>query len=171
MSFITGSGDVKRNLLITYVNVAASGASTPEWEAVGVKINDSSIEYNIDVDNGTDILGYAYATPSTIKAQQSLDPFTIRRDSKLAAKLFDIMAVQKDETKLQQFDVMIVYAFAGTDGAFTADKQTGCTIVPKSIGGSVTVDMPIDIYYSNNSTMGTVDKITGPTFTAAVVGG
>ena len=164
MSFIAGTGELKRNAMITYVNVGEG--ETPTWEAVGVKIEDSSIEFNPETNQITDILGINHATVEKLQPQQSFDPFTIRKESKLAEKLFDIVAIQKDTTLLSQFEVMIVYAFAGSEGKYTADKQTGCTIVANSLGGSNTLDMPIEIYYSNNSTIGYVADIKNPTFTA-----
>ena len=43
--------------------------------------------------------------------------------------------------------------------------QSGCTISINSIGGSGTVDMPIEITYSNDSTLGTVNKLKGSDIT------
>lgn len=164
MSFIAGTGELKRNAMITYVNVGEG--SSPEWEAVGVKVEDSSIEFNPETNSITDILGINHTTVGKMQPQQSFDPFTIRKESKLAEKLFQIVVIEKDTTKLSQFEVMVVYYFDGAEGAYTADKQTGCTIVANSLGGSSTLDMPIEIYYSNNSVMGTVADIKNPTFTA-----
>jgi hypothetical protein len=46
--------------------------------------------------------------------------------------------------------------------------HTGCTITPQSIGGDATVDMPININFSNNKIHGTVNDYKGTiTFTPA----
>lgn len=156
MGFITGKGEIERKYLVTYVNVGTS--ELPEWEAVGAKVEDSSITYNADIEKITDILGITTSTVKKTEPVQSLEPFTVKRESKLAAKLFDIM-LNKEYTKLSQFDVLIAYGFAGTDSLITAEKQIGCTIDVKSLGGSGTVDMPIEINFSNNSVIGTVNKL------------
>jgi len=165
MAFITGTGELKRNAMITYVDVSTAEATTPTWEAVGVKIEESAVEFNPEVNKITDILGDTHTSIDKIEPQQSFDPFTLRKESKLAEKLAAIMLVDKDLSKLSQFKVMRVYTFMGTDSAFTADMQEDCTIEVASIGGGTKLDMPITVHYSGKSTMGTVDKIASPTFT------
>ena len=68
--FITGTGEILRKQMITYVNVGTSSA--PEWEAVGVKVEDSSIEFNPDTETITDILGVTHTTVNKVEATQSL---------------------------------------------------------------------------------------------------
>lgn len=157
MAFITGTGEVQRKMMVTYVNVG-SGV-TKEWEAVGVKVEDSAIEFNADIETVTDILGVTHTTVNKLEPQQSFEPFTIRKESKLAAKLFDIVVVKKDLTLLKEFEVLIAYGFAGSESAMTAELQEGCTIEPTSLGGSGTLDFPFNIHYSNNSKFGTVSKL------------
>lgn len=154
----------ERKLLVTYVNVGAS-SSSPEWEAVGVRVEESSIEFNPDVSTLTDILGITYTDVNKTEPQQSFDPFTVRGGSKLHQKLEDIMQ-RNALTELGMFDVMIVrgYIGDGTDG-YNAEKHSNCTIVVNSLGGSTNVDMPIEIHYSNNKTLGTVNALTGSTIT------
>lgn len=48
-----------------------------------------------------------------------------------------------------------------------AIKAKNCTIVPQSLGGSSYVDMPMNVYLSNDKTLGTVTIANGvPTFKA-----
>lgn len=168
MAFITGTGELKRNTMVMYVNVATSIA--PEWEAVGVKVEDSAIEYNLDIQKVTDILGVTTSTVKNSAPVQSFDGLAVRKESKLAQKLFDIM-LKKDYTKLQDFEVLIAYGFDGADGKFTAEKHKGCTVDVKSLGGSGTLEMPIEISLSNDFEVGTVTKLlpaSAVTFTKGV---
>lgn len=159
----------ERKLLVTAVNVGNSDA--PEWEVIGAGVEDSSIELNPDVSTVTDILGITETTVNKMEPKQSFEPYTIRGGSKLAYKLFDIWQ-RKAWSELANFEVLLMYGFVGgvTEGTFAAEKQDGCTIAINSIGGSATVDMPIEITFSNNSTLGTVNKLKGSdiTFTPTV---
>lgn len=159
----------ERKLLVTAVNVGTG--SSPEWQVVGAGVEDSSIEMNPDTSTVTDILGITETTINKMEPKQSLEPFTVRGGSKLAEKLFDIWQ-RKAWSELADFDVLLMYGFidGATSGTFAAEKQSGCTITVNSIGGSANVDMPIEIAYSNDSTLGTVNKLKGSdiTFTPTV---
>ena len=159
----------ERKLLVTAVNVGTT--ETPDWEVVGAGVEDSSIELNPDVSTVTDICGITETTVNKVEPKQSFEPYTIRGGSKLAYKLFDIWQ-RKAWSELANFEVLLMYGFIGgaTTGTFAAEKQIGCTIAIQSIGGSATVDMPIEITYSNDSTLGTVNKLKGAniTFTPTV---
>lgn len=159
----------ERKLLVTAVNVGTS--DKPEWEVIGAGVEDSSIELNPDVSTTTDILGITETDVNKVEPKQSFEPYTIRGGSKLAFILFDIYQ-RKAWSELANFDVLQMYGFLDgtTVGTFAAEKQTGCTIAINSIGGSAHVDMPIEISYSNDSVLGTVNKLKGAdiTFTPTV---
>ncbi len=160
----------ERKLLVTAVNVGTS--DVPEWEVLGAGIEDSSIELNPDVSSVTDILGITETTVNKVEPKQSFEPYTIRGGSKFAYKLFDIY-MRKAWSELANIDMLVMYGFIGgaTEGTFAAEMQTGCTVAINSIGGSATVDMPIEVSFSNNVTTGTVNKLKGSdiTFTPSVV--
>ena len=166
---LTENQKAERKLLVTAVNVGTS--SEPEWEVIGAGVEDSSLELNPDVSTVTDILGITETTVNKMEPKQSFEPYTIRGGSKLAYKLFGIWQ-RKAWSELSNFDVLLMYGFldGATSGTFAAEKQTGCTISINSVGGSATVDMPIEITLSNDSTLGTVNKLKGSgiEFTASV---
>lgn len=160
----------KRKLLVTAVNVGdsvASGEGTPEWEIVGVGVEDSSVEYNPDTETITDILGITTTTVNKLETSQSLDPMTVRGGSKLAVQLYNQIKYQR-LSEMSMYEVMIISAYVGTDGAYEAEVHKNCTLTPQSVGGDSYVDMPIDINYSNDKIHGTVDNYaygSGITFT------
>ena len=142
---LTSGQKADRKLLMTFVNVGSTSESL-EWEILGRGVEDSSIEYNHDVDQTTDILGMSDTTVSPAKPTQELDPNTIRGGNKLSEKILDIERT-------------------ATTGPFTAEMHKGCTIVPTSLGGSSYVDMPLTVYLSNDTDLGTVTMAKGkPTF-------
>lgn len=137
-------------------------------EKLGVRTEDSSVEYNPDVSVSTDILGNNYADVNKTQPQQDFDPFLILGGSKLGAKLNDIRK-RNALSELGQFTIYLITAFVGKDGAYEAEKHTGCTITYNSLGGDSNVNFPISVYYSNNITNGTIDKL-GDDFVFTPVG-
>ena len=96
------------------------------------------------------------------------NPFLILGGSQLGAKLNDIRR-RNALSELNQFTVYIITAFVGTTGSYAAEKHKDCTIAYNSIGGDSNVNFPISVYYSNNITTGTVNKLADDfTFTADV---
>lgn len=164
--FNVGAGvKVVRKLLLTYVDVSDDYAQ--EWELVGAGIEESSIELNPNTETVTDILGITTTTVEKWEATQSFDPFTIKGGSRLAYKLHQIWQ-NKTPEKLSQFNVLIVYKYIGDESIYDAEIQKNCTINITSIGGSATVDMPIEIIYSNDIDKGTVQFLGNkPSFSEA----
>lgn len=155
----------ERKLLIT-VAEWTEGTSQVR-EILGRRTEDSSIDYNADIETTTDILGINYTDLNRTQPQQDFDPYLILGGSKLGVKLNDIRR-RNALSELDQFNCYIITAFAGTSGAYEAEKHTSCTITYNSIGGDANVNMPISVYFSNNITLGTVDKLSDDfVFTAA----
>lgn len=146
----------ERKLLITVAEWMEG--STEVREVLGTRTEDSSIDYNPDIETTTDILGINYTDLNRTQPQQDFDPYLILGGSKLGAKLNDIRR-RNALSELSQFTVYIITAFAGTSGAYEAEKHEGCTITYNSIGGDSNVNFPISVYFSNRITTGTVDKL------------
>lgn len=129
-----------------------------EREILGTRVEESSIEYNPDIDEGTDILGFNYADINKTQPQQDFDSYLILGGSKLGAKLNDIR--QRDAVnELNQFSIYIITVFTGIVGSYPTEKHSNCTITYNSLGGSDSVEFPISVYFSNNIELGFVDKL------------
>lgn len=147
----------ERKLLITVAEWLEG--STPTREILGTRTEDSSIAYNPDIETTTDILGINYTDLNKTQPQQDFDPYLILGGSKLGAKLNDIRR-RNALSELSQFTVYIITAFVGNSSSgYAAEKHTGCTITYNSIGGDANVNFPISVYFSNQITLGTVDKL------------
>ena len=138
--------------------VCAVELANDKFEIIGDGVTESVLNYNVETEDYTDILGNAGTNLKGMKPTQEFTPFTIKGGSKLAYVLHDIMR-KNDLSKLQQFSVLQIYGYLGTNGAYEADKQVDCTITPQSLGGDATVDFPITINFSNKITRGTVNTI------------
>ena len=158
---LSANQKAERKLLVTCVNTGTS--ESPTWTVIGAGVEDSAIEYNPDIETITDILGVTETTVNKLEPAQSLEPMTVRGGNELLFKLNDIIE-RNAVSELSNFDVLIIRAYIteGSDDNITyhAEKHTGCTITPQSIGGSAYVDMPIDINLSNNKVLGTVNAYT-----------
>lgn len=147
----------ERKLLITVAEWMEG--SQQVREILGTRTEDSSIDYNPDIETTTDILGINYTDMNRTQPQQDFDPFLILGGSKLGPKLNDIRR-RNALSELSQFTVYIITAFVGSASeGYAAEKHTGCTITYNSIGGDTNVNFPISVYYSNNITTGTVNKL------------
>lgn len=136
-------------------------------ELLGTRTEDSSIEYNPDIQESTDILGNNYTDVNKTQPSQSFDPFLVLGGSRLAAFLNDIRR-RNALSELQQFTIYVITAFIGdSTNGYEAEKHTDCSITYDSIGGDANVNFPITVHFSNKITTGTVDKIGADfTFTA-----
>ena len=150
----------ERKLLVTCVNVGdpiTLDGGTPEWQPVGVGVEDSSIEYNPDQETVTDILGITETTVKKLEVSQSLDPMTIRGGSKLAVKIYNQVKYNR-LSEMSMWEVMQIHAYVGdAENGYEAEVHKNCTLTPQSVGGSSNVDMPIDISFSNDKVHGTVN--------------
>ena len=127
-------------------------------EILGRRTEDSSIEYNADIETTTDILGINYTDINKTQPQQDFDPYLILGGSKLGAKLNDIRK-RNALTELDQFNLYIITAYVGdSTNGYEAEKHENCTITYNSLGGDSNVNMPISAYFSNDITNGTVNK-------------
>ncbi len=164
----------ERKLLITVAEWMDNSGTTPTAvrEILGRRTEDSSIEYNADISTTTDILGINYTDINKTQPQQDFDPFLILGGSKLGALLNDIRR-RNAISELNQFTVYVITAFidggTGNTHAYEAERHTNCTIAYNSMGGDSNVNMPISVYFSNEITTGTVDKLSDDfTFTEDV---
>ena len=142
------------------VNVAEwTENSSQVREVLGTRTEDSSIDYNADIETTTDILGHNYTDLNKTQPQQDFDPYLILGGSKLGAKLNDIRR-RNALSELNQFDIYIITAFVGdSTNGYAAEKHRNCTITYNSIGGDTNVNFPISVYFSNDIITGTVDKL------------
>ena len=168
----------QRKLLIT---VAAWGTSDANKEIIGVRTEDSSIEFNIDSETSTDILGKTYSDVNKTEPQQDFDPHYIIGKSKLDAYLTQAALQNNIDAYNGTFNIYVIAAFisngtggivpsTGTTDKFYCVKHKGCSIFPTSIGGDTYTSMPLEVHFSNDIEEGYVDKLDA-SFTFTKVSG
>lgn len=147
----------ERKLLITVAEWKEGTTTVREF--LGTRTEDSSIEYNSEIETTTDILGNNYTDMQRTQPEQTFDASPVIGGDKLKALLNDIRR-RNALSELQQFTIYIITAYVGdkTSG-YAAERHTDCTITYDSIGGDVNVNFPYTVHFSNKITTGTVDKL------------
>lgn len=135
-------------------------------ELLGVRVEDSPINYNPDVQQSTDILGNNYTDVNKTQPEQEFSPNTVIGGSRLSARLNDIRR-RNALSELSGFTAYIITAFVGDSvNGYECERHDDCSLHYDSIGGSANVDFPYTLHFSNKIKTGTVDKIaTDFTFT------
>lgn len=156
----------ERKLLLTVAEwTEGTGSSaTQKREILGTRTEDSSIDYNPDIQTSTDIRGNNWTDVNKTQPQQDFDPYLILGGSKLGEFLNNIRR-RNALSELSAFTVYIITAYDVTEEGgqvtgYKAEKHVNCTILYTSLGGDANVNMPISVYFSNDITSGTVDTLT-----------
>lgn len=167
-STLTDGQRAQRKLLVTAAAWGTPDSTTgerPNKQILGARTEDSSIEFNPDIQTSTDIRGNTHTDVEKTEPQQTLDPHYIIGGNALDSYLTEAVLKNDIDKYNGVFDVYLITVWLtdGTattsDGKFYTVKHTGCSIFPISIGGSNYTSMPLEIHLSNNITEGTVDKI------------
>lgn len=152
----------ERKLLVTCVNLGdsiAKSGGTPKWVPIGVGVEDSSIEFSPETEKKTDIFGTTETTINKLELSQSMEPLTIRGGNPFLFDLND--KIERNAlSEFALYELMIIRAFVKdgeSDGGYHAEVHKNCTVIPQRQGGSSYVDMPVNIEYSNDKTLGTVN--------------
>lgn len=147
----------ERKMLITVAEWVEG--TSPVREFLGTRTEDSSIEYNSEIETTTDILGNNYTDMQRTQPEQTFDASPVIGGDKLKALLNDIRR-RNALSELQQFTIYVITAFVGSSAdGYACEKHTDCTITYDSIGGDVNVNFPYTVHFSNKITTGTVDKL------------
>lgn len=164
----------ERKLLVTVAEwqepMSGTTGSEQVRELLGTRTEDSSIDFNADIQDSTDILGNNYTDVNKTQPTQSFDPFLILGGSRLGAFLNDIRRRNALSELTGAFTIYVITAFIGdSTSGYEAEKHENCTITYESFGGDANVNFPITVHFSNKITTGKVNKIASDfEFTADV---
>lgn len=158
VSFIAGTGAVKREEFKLFANVGTEEA--PEWELQGKRIEDLSLELNPNVETVTDITGITDTLLDKYEPQTSVSPYYARRESKLAAWLYNIVRDGKTLTEVEK-TFCCVNIFAGAEGSYDAWMQKAVVAVQSYGGDTKGLQIPYNLYWIGERTHGTASIAEG----------
>lgn len=166
VQFIAGTGDIKRREFAMFVDISLDDKGT-NWEIVGRKIEDLSLEMNPNVETLTDITGLTQTTLDKYEKQTSVSPYYARRDSKMSEWLYNVVRNEKTLSDVEK-TFLCVNIFAGADGSYDAWTQKAIVAVQSYGGDTKGVQIPYTLYWIGEKTFGTVSIADGvPTFSPA----
>ena len=165
IAFKAGTGRIKREEFKLFADVGASSA--PEWELQGGRIEDMSLEMNPNVETVTDVTGVTETTLDKYEKQTSVSPYYAKRDSKMAAWLYNVVREEKTLSDVEK-TFCVVNIFAGSDGAYDAWTQKGVVAVQSFGGDTKGLQIPYNIHWTGEKVYGTASISKGVmTFTPA----
>ena len=152
IAFKAGTGRIKREEFKLFADVGVSSA--PEWELQGGRIEDMSLEMNPNVETVTDVTGVTETTHDKYEKQTSVSPYYAKRDSKMAAWLYNVVREEKTLSDVEK-TFCVVNIFAGSDGAYDAWTQNGVVAVQSFGGDTKGLQIPYNIHWIGEKVFGT----------------
>lgn len=165
VTFIAGTGKIKREEFKLFADVGA--ANTPEWELQGSRIEELSLEMNPNVETVRDVTGVTDTSLDSYDKQTSVSPYYAKRDSKMAAWLYNVVREEKTLSDVEK-TFCCVNIFAGADGKFDAWTQKAVVAVQSYGGDTKGLQIPYNLHWIGEKTFGTAAIANGVlTFTPA----
>ena len=166
----TPAGETQaRELLIAYLNTGTS--STPVWNPLGLRVEDSSMEFDWGDESAQDILGNTHTTLKKPTVTQSFDPYPLDSADEAITKVYDVAVRQQNAQALANMDVLVVHWGSGDTSTPFAERYPQTAVKVSSLGGEGggNLSMPLELTYGGTRVTGTASKGTGGaiTFTPA----
>lgn len=163
----TPVGKLKRSYLLHFID-STFGGQTPSWFLIGRDIEDMSVELNPDTSIKKNILDQTVAEDNGYEPSISADTYYANTGDAIYSKLKDIAMNRKtgEDCATKVMEVII-----DDDGASHTAWVEDCVVKPQSYGGGQgAVNIPFNIYFNGNRTVGTATSSGTPavwSFTAS----
>ena len=156
LTFNTTSGlTVARELLICYLNTGSYSSAV--WNAVGKRVEDSSMEMDWGEETKNDILGDTYTTLKKPVITQSFEPCELDAGDLGQVKLWNLAVKDHDAQALANMDMLLVHFYAGASSTPFAERYPNSAVRPTELGGEGggNIGMPIDVTFGGTREVGT----------------
>ncbi len=157
---------IARSLLATFINTGTS--ASPVWSILGLRVEDSSLEYDYQKNTFKDILGKTWTDLFDPIVTQSFDPAPLDAGDAAIVHIHNLAVIEQDAASLAAQDMLVVHYYAGTSDF--AERYTSSAVTIDSLGGEGGghIDSSIDVTFGGTRTKGTVTGTgTEMVFTAA----
>ena len=159
MKFKTPEGQtIDRQLLIAYLNVGTPEA--PQWAALGFRVEDSSMEYDMGKDTKQDIMGNTFTTLKKPVITQNFDPMPLDSSDRAVQHIWNLGVRKQDVQALANQDVMVAHFYAGTTTAEFAERYPASAVEISNFGGEGGGHLGLSstVTYGGKRQLGTVTK-------------
>lgn len=155
---------IARELLICYLNAGGTYAA-PKWGALGTRVEESSMNYDWGDETKKDILGNTHSTMQKPTVTQSFDPCNLDSADSAISHIWDLGVRKQDNNALAAQDILIVHLYVGNPNASFAERYPSSMVKPTGLGGSGTIDMPIEVTGGGKREVGNASVGTDGTVT------
>ncbi len=166
----TENANIARSKLIALINIGEN--ASPDWQPLGVRVEDSSMSMDWQRESKKDILDNTYSTMKDPITTQNFEPWPLANGDKAQAYIWNRAIRDHDAQKLASQDMLIVHEYAGTaDTAVFAERYEACAVEVTSLGGAggANIGMSTTVTYGGKRTVGTAAVSNGTvTFSPAV---
>lgn len=165
--FNTAAGLIARELMIVYLNTGT--AASPQWSALGTRVEDSSLGYDWGDETKQDILGNTHSTMKKPVVTESFDPCNLDSADSAIVKVWDLGVKQQDAQALASMDLLLVHFYAGEESKPFAERYPSSMVKPTGLGGAGggSMEMPIDVTFGGKRDTGTATQAADGTVTFA----
>ncbi len=156
---------IARKYLAHYINAAANGASTAEYERLGKDLEEFSTELSAQVETKKNILGESAIVISGYEKTAAVEPYYAESGSALFEKLQDIIDNGRvlDELKTDVVEVKLWDSTA--EGIYPAVCEEAYIEITSYGGDTTGYQIPFTLHFTGKRTKGSFNVSTG-TFTA-----
>lgn len=171
--FVTTAGQtIAREKLVAYLNTATY--ASPSWSALGLRVEDSNMDYDWNDETKRDILGNVHSNMGTPIITQSFEPLNLDSGDSAIVKIWELAVKGQNAQALAAQDVLIVHFYyaPNTSSPTTtwAERYPSSMVKPTGLGGpgGGNIEMPVEVTYGGKRETGSV-TVSGGTvsFTAA----
>lgn len=162
ITFITAENQtVGRNLLILYLNTGTK--DMPEWNPIGKRVEDSSMELDWQRETKKDILNNTYSSMKDPIITQSFEPWELANGDKAQLSVWNKAIRDHDAQALSNMDMLVVHLYAGAKDAAFAERYESSAVETTGLGGAGggSIGMPITVTFGGTRTKGTAKVAAG----------
>lgn len=148
---------IERKFLGHYMD--ATPSATASYERLGSDLEELNVEMNAELETTANIIGESSTKLSSYSAQSSVEPFFADTDSPFFEFLQDIIDNRKtlDDCKTHALEV---HMWDGTDGAYTAYRETAIVEIVSYGGGTTGYQIAFNVHYQGDRVKGTFNPTT-----------
>lgn len=136
-SFNVPQGEtIDRHAMIAYLNTGTY--ASPMWGAIGLRVTDSSVEFDWSSEDNKDILGNTFSVMKTPILTQSFDDWPFSGGDEAQELLAQLAIVEQNARALANMDLMIFHRYLtdkGTVAMSFAERYPSSKIEVTSLGG------------------------------------
>ena len=155
VTFNTTAGQtIDREAMILALNTGTT--ASPTWSVIGLRVEESSAEYDWSDESSQDILGHTFTTMKKPIITQSFDPYPLDAGDPAAVKIWNLAVKDQDAQALAAQDVLVVHKYAGTAATPWAERYDSSMVKVTSIGGEGggRIEIACEVTYGGTRTLG-----------------